>query len=136
MGKGSKGIIGGHNFNEFKKVLTNAGFNVDDCILNIKEHLGVKGIYELEYRIPAKQYGGTGELEIIPNQYKNIKFPKTVYDPSIISETQMIKWGKEAMESGTITGRNIYGFSSNGIRFEGYIDEVTGEITNFYPVVE
>jgi hypothetical protein len=42
------------------------------------------------------------------------------------------------MEAGTIQGRNIYKYSSNGIKFEGYTDEITREIliTNFYPVVE
>lgn len=136
LGKGSKGIVGGHNLNEFKNVLTDAGFDVDDCFINMKEHPTIKGIYEVEYRIPAKKYGMTGELEIVPSQYKTIKYPKTVYDPSIISDFEIIEWGKEAMESGTIQGRNIYGYSLNGIRFEGYIDETTGKITNFYPVVE
>ena len=136
LGKGSKGVVGGHNLNEFKKILTDAGFNVDDCIVSIKKHPKIEGIYEIEYRIPAKRYGENGTLEVIPNQYKTIKYPKTVYDPSVITDSQMLEWGKEAMEAGTIQGRNIFGYSSNGIRFEGYVDQVTGEITNFYPVVE
>ena len=136
MGKGSKGVIGGHNFEEFKKALSDAGYNIDDCIIKITEHPSIKGVYEIEYRIPARQYGPTGDLEIVPNQYKTIKYPKTVYEPSIISNEQMIQWGKEAMESGIVNGRNIYGYASNGLRFEGYIDEITGAISFFYPVVE
>ena len=136
MGKGGKGVVGGHNFDEFKKVLLDAGYDINDCIVDITEHPSIKGIYEVRYRIPARQYGATGNLEIIPNQYKIVKYPKTVYEPSIISDEQMIQWGKEAMDSGIINGRNIYGYASNGLRFEGYIDETTGAITNFYPVLE
>lgn len=136
MIKGSKGVVGGHNFDEFKKTLSEAGYDISDCIINITEHPSIKGIYEVEYRIPAKRYGSTGNLEIIPNQYKTVKYPKTVYDPSIISNEKMIQWGKEAMDSSVVNGRNIFGYASNGLRFEGYIDETTGIITNFYPVVE
>lgn len=75
-------------------------------------------------------------MEIIPNQYKTIKYPKTVYDSSVISNEQMIQWGKEAMESGVVNGRRIEGYASNGLKFEGFIDLTTDEITNFYPVLE
>lgn len=136
LGKGSKGVVGGHNFDSFKKVLADAGFDIDDCIINIKKHPQIEGIYEVEYRIPARQYDANGELEIIPNQYKTIDYPKTLYDPNYISNEQMIQWGKEAMESGTIEGRKISGYASNGLKFEGYIDLSTEEITNFYPVLE
>ena len=131
LGNGNKGVVGGHNYDSFKKVLIDAGFDIDDCIINIKKHPTIDGIYEIEYRIPARQYGSNGELEIIPNQYKTIDYPKTVYDPAIISNEQMIQWGKEAMESGTIAERKISGYASNGLKFEGYIDLTTQEITNF-----
>lgn len=75
-------------------------------------------------------------MVVIPGQYKTITYPKTVYDPSIISDTQMIQWGKEAMESGVVTGRVVTGYSSNGLKFTGFIDEATGKITNFYPALE
>ena len=136
LGQGQKGVVGGHNYDEFKKVLTDAGFDVDDCIINIKNHPTIEGIYEVEYHIPARAYGPNGDLVVIPGQYKTIAYPKTVYDPSIISDAQMIQWGKEAMESGVVTGRVINGYSSNGLKFTGFIDDATGEITNFYPVLE
>lgn len=48
----------------------------------------------------------------------------------------MIQWGKETMESGVVNGREVMGYSSNGLKFKGYVDAFTGEITNFYPVLE
>lgn len=136
LGSGSKGVGGGHNFDSFKETLINAGFDIDDCIINVNKHPTIDGIYEIEYRIPARKYGATGELEIIPGQYKTIDYPKTVYDPAIISNEKAIEWGMEAMEEGIVSGRNIYGYASNGLKFEGYIDLETGMITNFYPVLE
>ena len=47
----------------------------------------------------------------------------------------MIRWRKEAMEMGEVTGREIEGCASNGLKFRGYIDLTTGEITNFFPIL-
>ncbi|WP_310888084.1 CdiA family toxin C-terminal domain-containing protein [Priestia megaterium] len=70
---------------------------------------------------------------IIPGELKKVRTPKTVYDPKIISDEQILKWGEEAMKNGEIVGRKITGISKNGVKFEGYIDETTGKITNFFP---
>ena len=32
------------------------------------------------------------------------------------------------MRNGIITGRNVIGYSSNGIKFGGYINEETGKV--------
>ncbi|MEH7355162.1 hypothetical protein V7150_16515 [Neobacillus drentensis] len=45
-------------------------------------------------------------------------------------------WGKEAMQNGTKNGRTIDGVAKNGLKFRGCIDEVTGEVTNFFQVLE
>lgn len=79
--------------------------------------------------------------EIIPETYKNIPNPKTVYDPSKISDENIIKWDKEAMEEGiknnrVTNGREIDGYAQNGLKFKGYIDEETKEITNFFPTLK
>lgn len=69
--------------------------------------------------------------------YKKVKAPKTVYDPSIISDEKMIQWGKEAMKNAAPIGNNvrsITGTAENGMRFQGYINAETGEITNFHPI--
>lgn len=63
--------------------------------------------------------------------YKKVKAPKTVYDPSVISDEKMIQWGKEAMENGKSV---IIGECSNGLKFIGYLDD-HGTVKNFYPVL-
>ena len=40
------------------------------------------------------------------------------------------------MKNGTIDGRDIEGYSLNGLKFAGYINEETGQVTNFYPTLE
>lgn len=70
-------------------------------------------------------------------------FTKTIYDPSKITDAKMIEYGKEAMQEGLNAGRTfsqstnviIKGESSNGIKFFGYQNPTTGEITNFHPVI-
>ena len=59
-----------------------------------------------------------------------------MYDPTKITDDEMIKWGKEAMKNGIKNGRVINGVASNGLKFRGYIDEVAGVITNFHPVLK
>ncbi|MFI8623182.1 CdiA family toxin C-terminal domain-containing protein [Bacillus altitudinis] len=75
------------------------------------------------------------EGNIIPGELKKVRTPKTVYDPRLISDKKMLQWGEEAMKNGKIEGRKITGTSKNGLKFEGYIDEATGEITNFFPTL-
>ncbi|MFX0549328.1 hypothetical protein ACOAKC_08320 [Hathewaya histolytica] len=135
--KGNKGVVGGHNFNNFKQAFKDRGWILDECITSIKEHPIVDGIYEVEYRLPALNNRG----EIIPGQYKNIPYPKTVYDPNKISDNQLLEWGRKAMEEGkssgriSADGRSITGFCDNGLKFIGYIDYITREITNFFPTL-
>ncbi|MBC2306232.1 CdiA family toxin C-terminal domain-containing protein [Listeria booriae] len=64
-----------------------------------------------------------------------MKEPKTVYDPSIISDEKMYQWGQEAMQSGVISGRLVEGSASNGLKFRGYLNE-SGKITNFFPIID
>ncbi|AZK48563.1 CdiA family toxin C-terminal domain-containing protein [Paenibacillus lentus] len=129
--KGNKGVVGGHNLENFEKILTDQGWNLDDVIVSRTSHPTVTGVYEIEYRLPALDR----ELKVVPGQYKNIPQPKTVYDSNLISNEQMIVWGKEAMENGVINGRLVTGYSSNGLRFTGYLDD-SGNITNFHPSFE
>lgn len=134
--KGNKGVVGGHNFDSFKKILIDQGWSLDELIISQKSHPTIKGVYEINYQIPALDAAQNS----IKGQYKNIPFPKTVYDPKLISNETMVTWGKEAMEqafsNNTISGRVIDGIAKNGLKFRGYIDEATGEITNFFPVFE
>ncbi|MGM7724747.1 PrsW family glutamic-type intramembrane protease [Metabacillus sp. Hm71] len=129
--KKGKGIVGGHNLKHFEKAFKDQGWDIDECIISKREHPTIEGVYEIEYGIPKQDMEG----KIIPGELKNVSQPKTVYDPNIISDEQMIKWGEEAMKNGTVDGREITGVSSNGLHFKGFIDE-SGEITNFFPILE
>jgi hypothetical protein len=128
--KGNKGVVGGHNLASFEKILTDQGWNVDDLIVSKTPHPTIPEVYQIQYRLPALDR----ELKVIPDQYKNISHPKTVYDPSVISNDQIIQWGKEAMANGEIVGREIRGTASNGLKFTGYLDE-NGKVTNFFPTI-
>ena len=134
-----RGVIGGHNRSAFERTLREAGFSVEDCVIRVTEHPEIKGVYEIEYRIPRREYGASGKLEVIPGQYKRIKEVKTVYDSAVISDEQMRQWGIEAMEEGILAGRikdrKIEGYAKNGLKFVGYIGLSDEKITNFFPTL-
>ena len=134
-----KGVIGAHNRSAFERTLREAGFSVEDCVIRVTEHPEIKGVYEIEYRIPKREYGASGKLEVIPGQYKRIKEVKTVYDSAVISDEQMRQWGIEAMEEGILAGRikdrKIEGYAKNGLKFVGYIGLSDEKITNFFPTL-
>jgi len=128
IGPRKKGVLGAHNLESFDATLSSTGFPLED--LKVGEavpHPTIKGVYSQKYRLPA--YDGRGNVI----GYKDIKDPKTVYDPKLISNAQMLEWGNEAMQSGTITGRIIDGTASNGLEF-GFLDD-KGNVTNFFPVL-
>ncbi|MBC1483187.1 EndoU domain-containing protein [Listeria sp. FSL L7-1509] len=127
-----KGVIGGHNMDEFNNALKNQGFKPEDLIISKKPHPTIDGIYEVEYKIPRKDMAGKVAE---PVSYKNIKEPKTIYDPAKISDEKLYQWGQEAMQNGGINGRLVEGTASNGLKFRGYLNE-TGEITNFFPILD
>ncbi|NOU71763.1 hypothetical protein GC098_10075 [Paenibacillus sp. LMG 31458] len=130
--KKGRGILGGHNLHNFEEVFTNNGWNMDDLIISRTPHPTVNGVYEIKYQLPAKDMTG----KIIEGQYKNIPFPKTVYDPSVIPDEKMLEWGRQAMANATqsTNGRILTGTAPNGLKFQGYIEN--GEITNFFPILE
>ncbi|GIP56091.1 CdiA family toxin C-terminal domain-containing protein [Paenibacillus vini] len=131
----SKGITGGHNMDEFYKYFRNV-LKLDDVdfINKVTPHPTIDGIIQINYKIPKLDNKGN-----LTGEYKYFKNPKTVYDPSKISEVTIIEWGKAAMQqgidAGSIVGRRITGIAPNGLKFEGYMDE-NGVITNFYPKLD
>ncbi|WP_269083003.1 PrsW family glutamic-type intramembrane protease [Sporosarcina globispora] len=129
--KKGKGIVGGHNLKNFEKAFKDQGWDIDECIISKRKHPSIEGVYEIEYGFPKKDMEG----KIIPGELKKVSHPKTVYDPNIISDKLMVKWGEEAMKNGTVDGREITGVSSNGLEFKGFVDE-SGEITNFFPILD
>ncbi len=129
------GVSGAHNINHFYDTLKKTGVNIDDLIVGEPlKHPQLPGLYEINYRVPSMKYGPEGNL-VPSGQFRNIKDPKTVYDPSIYSDEQIIQFGKKAMQeaidSNRIVGRQVVGYAPNGMRFTGFIDD--GKITNFFP---
>lgn len=127
--KKGKGIVGGHNLDHFENAFKSNVWDLNEYIISKQPHPTVDGIYQIEYKLPAKD----AAQNYVEGHYKKVGTPKTVYDPSKISDSQIIEWGKEAMENGVTNGRVRVGVASNGLKFTGYIDEVTGEIKNFHP---
>lgn len=129
--KKGRGVVGGHNLNNFENAFKERGWDLDECIISKRKHPSIEGVYEIEYRLPKQDMAGN----IIPGEFKKVTHPKTVYDPNIISDKQILKWGEEAMKKGKVVGRNISGSSSNGLQFQGFVDD-SGEITNFFPTLD
>ncbi|WP_257143010.1 CdiA family toxin C-terminal domain-containing protein [Bacillus pseudomycoides] len=149
------GVKGGHNFDNFKKfVLDNFGNQITDinqAIVTKTPHQNIDGIYEIKYKLPAYDglstaNGGKGNFT---GQWKEYKNPKTVYDPNVISDEQILKWGREAMAEGISNNRikidsrpnavsnEVVGYADIGgekLQFIGYIDKTTGEVKNFFHV--
>ena len=64
--------------------------------------------------------------------------PKTVYDPTKFSDTQMLDMGIQAAAEKYNSefiqlGKTAYNSSINGVSFRVYIDSKTGAITNVHP---
>jgi len=122
------GIKGGHNLNSFEAEAQSRGV----IVTNRTPHPTVRGVVQMEYRIPVFDMAGNP----IPGKFKTEAQLKTVFDPNIISNDQMFRWGQEAMKNGTFDpiSNQIRGASSNGLNFIGYVKD--GKITNFHPIIE
>lgn len=127
-----RGVIGGHNLLNFENYLTTNAIDINRVSTN---NGVIDGLTELTYQI--KKADGSGG-------WKSGSFTKTIYDPSKITDAQVIQWGKEAMQEGVSSNRIITqtnsnniinGFSANGMKFKGYQDPITNEISNFHPVL-
>ncbi|WP_083450798.1 PrsW family glutamic-type intramembrane protease [Peribacillus butanolivorans] len=126
-----KGVVGGHNLHNFEKAFKEKGWDLKECIISRRKHPTIEGVHEIEYGLPKLDREG----KIIPGELKKVSHPKTVYDPKIISDEQMLKWGEEAMKNGKIVGREKVGVASNGLKFRGFVDD-SGKITNFFPTLD
>lgn len=92
----------------------------------------LKGVYEIKYQIPS--FDRTGKI----NGYKKEVYIKSVYDPSIISESKLIESGSQAAANGYSNamknGKREYRSSAGGVKFQIYVDPKTGEVTNYFPI--
>ena len=120
-----KGIIGGHNLDAFNQTVIDRNLNV----VSRTDHPTIKGLTQIEYQIPSLDRAGniTG--------YKMRAFSKTVYDPKVISDKQIIELGQQAAAKGypSATSKGLSQFTSEagGIDFRVYIRN--GIIDNFHP---
>lgn len=120
------GITGGHNSISFYESTKKNNIK----ILSEKD-TGVKGIKNIEYQIPALDRTG----KVIG--YKNEIKTKTVYDPKIITDSQILELGQKAAIKGYKDAMNSKSGQANatinGINFRIYVDKNTGEVRNFHP---
>ncbi|MDI3412205.1 CdiA family toxin C-terminal domain-containing protein [Bacillus sonorensis] len=117
-----RGIGGAHNKNEFLKN------NVK--ILSVQKHPKLKGIEKVVYKVPSLD-PKTGEI----TGWRAQEFKKTIYDPSVISDDDFLKFGKEAAADAASKGnltRVWEGYDSNGVKWIGYTD-TNGTVTSFFP---
>lgn len=140
-----EGVSGCHDVNELEKydVAVNPTVTKDSIkILSKTPHPTVKGVYKIEYQMPTldARLQPTGAWR---NKKSTEPFVKTVYDPAVISDAQMARWGREAFADAmqkkpALSGTNNIrweGTAPNGLRFEGYADTKGSDaVRTFYPV--
>jgi len=122
------GIKGAHNMHVFEVEAASRGI----LITNRTPHPTIPGITQIEYRIPVFDMAGNPIL----GQFKSATRVKTVFDPNVISNNQMYNWGVEAMRNGTAQPDGTFLGSARGLNFMGYKDPITGEIRNFFPILD
>lgn len=125
-----KGVTGAHTLGSFDRAVKEYNLRITSKV----EHSTVKGVYEIRYEIPLKnkQLEYTGD-------YKEIKEPKTVYDPSIIANDKIMEWGQQAADRGldraiANNDRRIE-VTVNNLTFRVYVDLNTKTIINFFPII-
>ena len=123
-----KGITGAHNADAFNKAVSDNGVKI------ITQEPGVNGITHIKYQIPAKDRAGN----IVG--YKNEVLEKTIYDPKIFSDEKILQLGQQAAAMGykeaISSGNREYMATAGGIKFQVYLDQKTGIVTNFFPVTK
>jgi hypothetical protein len=106
-------------------------------IVSRTPHPTLKGVENIGYKMQVldRELKPTGEWKS-----GKIKF-KTVYDSKIISDEQMMLWGRQAFGEAVAAGRikpgirEWNGVAPNGIEFHGYVDVKTGVVTSFFPYI-
>ncbi|OEP30919.1 hypothetical protein AJM39_13995 [Listeria monocytogenes] len=132
-------VSGAHNIEEFYRVLTEAGYSIDDCIISQKPHPYLEGITEITYRIKRHKLTPSGILTDPPEYRISRAYSKTVFDPAVYSNEQIYEWGLEAMKNVIEVnegGGYVIGEASNGLKFKAFFVEDSGVINNFFPILE
>ncbi|MBS9431962.1 hypothetical protein EAE92_04930 [Photorhabdus hainanensis] len=128
-GISKKGISGTHNADVFNQMTSANGVKIIG-----KTPGSIDGITEISYQIPAYDRAGN----VIG--YKEKVFTKTVYDPKIFSDQQMLALGQQAAingyKSAITSGVREYTSTAGGVKFQVYLDQKTGTVLNFFPVTK
>ncbi|WII93650.1 CdiA family toxin C-terminal domain-containing protein [Kingella negevensis] len=111
-----RGISGAHNRDSFMNTLTQHNGKI------IREETISRGITRITYEYP--KVDGRGN----PIGFKQANSPKTVYDPKVYSDKDMLEWGQKAAAKGYYkytTNKNTKEYSEyfNGIKFRVYVDK-------------
>ncbi|MDC9622851.1 hemagglutinin repeat-containing protein [Xenorhabdus sp. XENO-7] len=128
-GISKKGVSGTHNADVFKRTASEQGIKVVS-----ETPSSVKGITQIEYKIPSKDREGnvTG--------HKAQVLTKTVYDPKIFTDQKMLELGQQAASKGyekaISQGLREYESTAGGVKFQVYLDKETGRVMNFFPVAQ
>ncbi len=106
-------------------------------ILN-SEKIG-DGIYEIKYKVAKLNKGkpvlnADGTYELVNNEYV-----KTITDTMKLDNNKLVYMAKEAFTSRNVyitPGKQIYinGITKKGVKFEGWINQITKELESFCPV--
>ena len=137
------GVNGAHNLSEFEQfdISINPAVTRNSIkIISKTPHPTVKGIYNIEYEMPKLD----SKLQVTGWRLDSGKpFVKTVYDPNVISDGQMMQWGREAFADAmkktpaiSRTNANLKweGTASNGLKFKGFVDTKGSEaVRTFFP---
>ena len=130
--KSRQGIVGGHKLQAIEEYSN----SIRPVKITQKTPGNVNGIYEIKYQVAKLDGAGN----VVKDEFVNQTYTKTVYDSLIISDSQIMKYAREALESSSvqIVNKEMYvtGSASNGLCFEGWISNETGQIISYYPIVQ
>ena len=97
----------------------------------IREETISRGITRITHEYP--KFDGRGN----PIGFKQAPSPKTVYDPKVYSDKDILEWGQKAAAKGYYKRANQekdqYSEYFNGIKFRVYVDKNTGVVRNVHP---
>ena len=119
------GVKGAHNMKNFDNVVSDKGIRIVS-----RRPTGVEGIYQVEYQIPKLD----SELKPVPGEFKAQVFPKTVYDPDVMPDSEMLLLSQIAAGSSAeyvSTGTKAFNSTVGGVDFRVYLRD--GVVTNVHP---
>ena len=124
----NRGVSGAHNADEFEQALAAEGA----LVVSRTPHPNVAGVERVDYRIARLDHAGQPD-----GGFKAEVFSKSIYDPAVIPDETMMRWGHEAANdairaNGGVLPREWTGDTSGGVTLRGYANTATNEVTSFF----